>query len=117
MTAQKRLKTVRATHVASGLPFDCYEIHIGQSHGPDRARPFAYVDGAPEGAVSACGRVTGSYLHGMFRDDAFRAAWLADFGVASSGKSYGSEVEATLDALATHLEANLDVTGLLAAAR
>ena len=117
MTGTKRLTTVRATHAASGLPFDGYEIHIGRTDGPDRARPFAFLDGAPEGAVSADGRVTGSYLHGMFRDDAFRAAWLAGFGVAASGQGHGAGVEATLDALAAHLEAHLDVAGLLAAAR
>jgi adenosylcobyric acid synthase len=116
MTPDKRLTTVRATHAATGLSFDGYEIHIGRSDGPDRARPFGFVDGAPEGAVSADGRVAGSYLHGMFRDDAFRAAWLAGFGVASEGR-YGAGMEAALDALAAHLEAHLDVDGLLAAAR
>jgi adenosylcobyric acid synthase len=116
MTSDKRLTTVRATHAATGLSFDGYEIHIGRSDGPDRARPFGFVDGAPEGAVSADGRVAGSYLHGMFRDDAFRAAWLAGFGGASEGR-YGAGVEAALDALAAHVEAHLDVDGLLAAAR
>jgi adenosylcobyric acid synthase len=116
MTPDKRLTTVRATHAGTGVPFDGYEIHIGRSDGPDRARPFGFVDGEPEGAVSADGRVAGSYLHGMFRDDGFRAAWLAGFGVASDG-SYGAGVEAALDALAAHVEAHLDVDGLLAAAR
>ena len=116
MTADKRLTTVRATHAASGLPFDGYEIHIGRTDGPDRARPFAHVEGRPEGAVTADGRVAGSYLHGMFRDDAFRAAWLAGFGVASQG-DYSAGLEAVLDALAAHLEAHLDVEGLFAAAR
>lgn len=116
MTGDKRLTEVRAVHAASGTGFDGYEIHIGRSEGADRARPFALVDGAPEGAVSADGRVAGSYLHGMFRDDAFRAAWLAGFGVRASGR-YGETVEATLDALADHMEQHLDVAGLLAAAR
>lgn len=117
MAADKRLTTVRATHAATGLPFDGYEIHLGQSNGPDSVRPFAFFDGLPEGAVSEDGRVAGSYLHGMFQDDAFRAAWLARFGVTPSGVTYGAGVEATLDALAAHLEAHLDVDGLLAAAR
>jgi adenosylcobyric acid synthase len=116
MTADKRLTTVRATHAATGLQFDAYEIHIGRTEGPARARPFAHLDDAPEGAVSADGRVQGSYLHGMFRDDAFRAAFLAGFGVASQG-GYEAGVEAALDALAVHLEAHLDVDGLFAAAR
>jgi adenosylcobyric acid synthase len=116
MTGDKRLTETRATHAATGLPFDGYEIHIGRSDGPDLARPFAHVDGRPEGATSADGRVTGSYLHGMFRDDAFRAAWLAGFGVSASGR-YDATVETVLDALADHMEAHLDVPGLLALAR
>lgn len=116
MTPEKRLARVTACHAASGLPFEGYEIHIGQSDGPDRARPFAHVGGQPEGAVSADGRVSGSYLHGMFTDDAFRAAWLAGFGVTGEA-SYNATLEATLDALAAHLEAHLDVEGLLSCAR
>ncbi len=116
MTPDKRLTEVAATHAATQVPFRGYEIHIGQSDGPDRARPFAHLGGEAEGAISVDGRVQGSYLHGMFRDDAFRAAWLAGFGVVSHG-GYDAGVEATLDALADHLEAHVDVDGLLAVAR
>ncbi len=116
MTADKSLSEVTAIHAATGVSFTGYEIHIGRSDGPDRARAFAHIGGAPEGAVSADGRVTGSYLHGMFRDDIFRAAWLAGFGVTATG-AYDTGVEATLDALADHLETHLDVDGLLAVAR
>jgi adenosylcobyric acid synthase len=117
MTPDKRLTTATATHAATGLPFDGYEIHIGRSDGPGRARPFAHVDGRPEGAVSADGRVAGSYLHGMFRNDAFRAAFLAGLGLRASGTAYGAGVETVLDALAAHVAAHLDLEGLLAAAR
>ncbi|MFG1403695.1 cobyric acid synthase [Xanthobacter sediminis] len=116
MTPDKRLTQVEAVHAASGQAFRGYEIHIGRTQGPDRARPFAYVGASSEGAVSADGRVVGSYLHGMFRDDAFRAAVLAGLG-ASSSVRYDAGVEATLDALAAHLEVHLDVDGLLVAAR
>jgi len=117
MTPAKRLTGVRATHVASGVTFRGYEIHIGVSDGPDRACPFAFVDGAAEGAISADGRIQGSYLHGMFTDDAFRAAWLAEQGQRAAGLAYEAQVEATLDALADHMEAHLDVAGMLALAR
>ncbi|MCR9275087.1 MULTISPECIES: cobyric acid synthase [Mameliella] len=116
MTADKSLTEVNARHAATGTTFHGYEIHIGRSDGPDRARPFAFVGDNPEGAISADGRVMGSYLHGMFRDDGFRAAWLTGFGVAASA-SYDATVEQTLEALADHLEAHLDVEGILAAAR
>ncbi|WP_415403877.1 cobyric acid synthase [Tateyamaria sp. SN3-11] len=117
MTDDKRLTRVRAVHVPSGQGFDGYEIHIGRSVGPDRARPFARVNGQDEGAISADGRVAGSYLHGMFRDDGFRRAWLSGFGVAPGNASYADTVEATLDALADHLETHLDVDAILACAR
>lgn len=116
MTGDKRLTEVAAVHAASGQAFAGYEIHMGRSAGADMARPYARVEGVPEGATSADGRIAGSYLHGMFRDDAFRAAWLAGFG-ATSATRYDAGVEAVLDALAAHLEAHLDVGGLLAAAR
>ena len=116
MGPRKRLAEVDAVHAATGRPFRGYEIHMGTTDGPDRTRPFAYVDGLPEGSVSADGRVAGSYLHGMFRGDAFRAAWLAGFGVAG-GAAYDAGVDRTLDALADHMEAHLDVDGLLALAR
>lgn len=112
MTGDKRLTEVEAVHAASGQAFRGYEIHVGRTDGPDRARPFAVVSGVPEGAVSADGRIAGSYLHGMFRDDGFRAAWLAGFGAAAA-IGYDAGVDAALDALAGHMEAHLDVDGLL----
>jgi adenosylcobyric acid synthase len=115
MGPDKHLTEVAAVHAATGAPFRGYEIHIGRTDGPDRARPFARVDGRPEGAVSACGRVAGSYLHGMFRDDGFRAAFLAGLGAIAATR-YDAGVEATLDALAAHMAAHLDVSGLLSAA-
>ncbi|PWE33006.1 cobyric acid synthase CobQ [Maritimibacter sp. 55A14] len=117
MGGDKSLRQVAAVHADLGLPFTGYEIHIGRSDGADRARPFAHVDGAPEGAVSADGRVAGSYLHGMFSDDGFRRAWLRRMGVAASDLAYEATVETTLDALARHLETHLDIAGLLSLAR
>jgi len=115
MGPDKRLTEVAAVHVETGTPFCGYEIHLGRTDGPDRDRPFARVDGRSEGAVSRDGSVTGSYLHGMFRNDGFRAAFLAGLGARSAAR-YDAGLEATLDALAAHMEAHLDVAGLLAAA-
>ena len=117
MTPDKRLTERRVTHCASGLSVSGYEIHIGRTDGPDCARPFAMAGARAEGAVSADGRVTGSYLHGMFTDDAFRAAFLRGLGATASGLAYSEGIEQVLDALAAHLEAHLDVPGLLALAR
>ena len=117
MTGDKRLTRTAATHAVSGLAISAYEIHIGRSDGPDCARPFARIDGRGEGATSADGQVMGSYLHGMFSDDAFRAAFLRDLGVDAAPRSHAAAIEATLNQLAAHLEAHLDVAGLFALAR
>jgi adenosylcobyric acid synthase len=116
MRPDKTLTRVAARHAATGADFTGYEIHIGATDGPDRARPFAHVDGRPEGAVSASGRVAGSYLHGLFAEDGFRHAWLAAQGVEAVGLSYGAAVEETLDALAGHLETHMRLDALFAAA-
>ncbi len=117
MIADKRLTRVTARHAASGHEVEGYEIHIGRSDGPDRARPFAFVGDAPEGAISADGLVTGSYLHGMFTSDAFRQSFLQNLGVEVRPSSYSQAVDGTLDALADHLAAHLDLDGLFALAR
>lgn len=112
MAGAKRL--VRVTGEALGQPVSGYEIHMGQSCGPDCARPFAYMPG-PDGAISRNGRIMGTYLHGLFADDRFRAAYLRRLGTASQ-PGYDAGVEETLNALAEHLEAYLDVPAILALA-
>ena len=117
MTPDKHLTRVTATHAASNLQIEGYEIHIGRTTGPDCARPFAYINGTPEGAISANSRVVGSYMHGMFSDDAFRRAYLADLGAKPSTYAYSADLETVLDALAAHLERHLDIDALFALAR
>ena len=117
MTGEKTLTRVTAQHVATRQPIDAFEIHIGRTDGPDRARPFAMLDGAPEGAISRDGRVYGSYLHGLFASDEFRSSFLRQLDIPTTDQQYRGRVESVLDALADHIEAHLDVEGLLALAR
>ena len=117
MVPDKTLTRITAHHEGTGCRFSGYEIHIGRTSGPDRARAFAQVEKRPEGAISADGLVQGSYLHGMFSDDAFRAAYLAGFGLERSSLNYDAVVDQVLDDLATHLEAHLDLDGMFALAR
>jgi len=117
MQPRKTLTRVQATHVPSGTPFDGYEIHIGDTTGPDCNTPFARIGSAPDGAMSPTGRVMGTYVHGLFASGAFRQAFLAQDGHATAAADYGLTVEQTLDDLAAHMDTYLDVDGLLAAAR
>ena len=50
-------------------------------------------------------------------DDAQRAAWLQRLGASPSDLAYEAAVEAALDGLASHVEAHLDVDGIIANAR
>jgi adenosylcobyric acid synthase len=117
LAGEKRLEPVRGS-TADGITFSGYEMHIGVTEGPDRARPFARLaDGSSEGAISADGRVLGTYVHGLFGDDRQRAAWLARFAAGTTNIAYDTLVEQTLDALAGHLAAHLDLDRLLKLAR
>ena len=116
LSAEKRLEPVRGA-TTDGAPFAGYEMHMGVTAGPDRARPFARLeDGSAEGAVSPDGRVIGTYVHGLFADDRQRAAWLARFG-GTANVTYDALVDATLDDLAAHLAAHLDLDRLLTLAK
>lgn len=110
---EKRLARVAGRHPATGTALEGYEIHMGRTAGPDMARPWLEVEGRPEGAQSSDGLVRGTYLHGLFAADAFRAAMLAELGVTGPGIDWDGSVEATLDALAAHLERHLDLDALL----
>jgi adenosylcobyric acid synthase len=117
MSPEKSLTRIQAVHAETRQAIEAYEIHIGRTDGRDRARPFALIDGATEGATSADGRVHGSYLHGLFASDGFRSAYLARLDISASNESYTAKVEGALDALAGHIEQHLDTEGLLALAR
>lgn len=117
LTPEKALVEASGKHLGSGASVSGYEIHIGRTTGPDCARPLLHIrerDGKPklDGAQSADGRIAGTYLHGLFTDDAFRKAYLKGFG-ATSELAYDQRIDAVLDDLAAHLDASLDVEQIL----
>ena len=93
-------------------------MHMGATAGPDTARPLLRMEGGPDGARSADGRIMGCYLHGLFAADGFRHRFLDRLRRrARSGVAFEAALERTLDSLAAHIEAHLDLDGLLAVAR
>lgn len=113
--SEKVTRPVTGTHIASGHQVEGYEIHVGQTSGPDTERPWLQIDNQPSGASSSDGRIIGSYVHGLFGSDAFRRSYLAELrpGRASGTVRYNERVDAALDAWAAQLETELDVDAML----
>ncbi len=118
LEGEKTLTQATGIHVASGEAVEGYEMHIGNTTGPGLANPLLEIGGRGEGAMSKDGLVIGTYLHGLFAANGFRHAFLKRLGhdIGGGGIAYDALIEATLDALAAHLEEHLDLDGLLAAA-
>jgi len=112
----KVLVEVTGKTVAEGVPFKGYEMHVGRT--TTKASPLLDLgDGRTEGAIDESGRIAGCYIHGLLADDRQRRHWLARIGAASSDLDYEAGIDATLDALADHLEKHVDCTRLLELAR
>ena len=112
MKPNKHLTQVTARHIETGATLSGYEIHIGETTGPDCARAWLEIEGVGHGAASPSGQVRGCYLHGLFAADAFRAGFLQSLGGAGALVDYETTVEDTLDALADHMAVHLDLRTL-----
>jgi len=113
MTSQKVLRPVEGRHALAGAMFRGYEMHLGETTGPATVRPLLHFsDGQADGAISTDGRIAGCYVHGLFADGAFRAAFLAELGVRSTGEDYSRKVDKALDEVAAVLERSLHIEAL-----
>lgn len=117
MEPEKTVRNVSARSVPFDLPLEGYEIHLGRTTGPDTLRPSAVINGIDDGAISADGKVVGTYMHGLFSADAFRAKFLESLGVKGGGIDYRAEVERALDEIAAELETHLDCDTIFGLAR
>ena len=117
ITGDKRVQRVSGVELATNAPFEGYEIHSGRTLASGLAPLLRFADGTSDGAISASGRISGCYVHGLFDRAEQRAAWLARFGATSDGVHQSARVDAALDELATALERSLDVDHVLDIAR
>ncbi|TIM17010.1 MAG: cobyric acid synthase CobQ, partial [Mesorhizobium sp.] len=117
MEPEKTVRNVSARSVPFDLPLEGYEIHLGRTIGPDTLRPSAVINGVEDGAVSADGKVIGTYMHGLFGADGFRGRFLESLGIKGGGIDYRAEVERALDEVAAELETHLDCDAIFALAR
>ncbi|UWQ92802.1 cobyric acid synthase [Rhodobacteraceae bacterium M382] len=111
MGGTKTVTLTQAHVLDSNEPVDGYEIHMGRSSGPDCDRAWLGIDGRREGARSRSGLVRGTYLHGLFSSDPFRAKFLEELGHQSDLR-YEDGVDDVLDQLAVHLEEHLNLDQL-----
>ena len=114
MHAAKTVRPARGRCALSDAPVTGYEIHTGQSAGADLARPMFHLETGADGARSADGLIEGTYLHGLFANDAYRSAWLQ---LIAQGTASSLQYEAAVDAVADTLSAAVDVDALFEAAR
>jgi len=109
----------------AGKRIRAYQIHMGKTNvGADERTPFlvlpANIGAAPhpEGAISNDGMVFGSYLHGLFDDQAVTYA-LLNYLAEKKGVKVGREVNIdktwrdNLDLLCKTVSANLDIVRIL----
>jgi adenosylcobyric acid synthase len=113
LTSAKALRRVAGE--ALGARFEGYEMHMGETAGPDAVRPLAHFDdGRLDGAISAGGTVAGSYVHGLLANPEQRRAWLARIGVEGGRGDYRASVDEALDEIAAMLETHLEIDALIA---
>jgi len=117
------LGAARRAGLSCGPQAEGYEIHLGISRpGPEAAPLFRLSrsssgETVEDGALSADGRVWGSYIHGLFEDEALCRSVLAPLfeekGLALPEPAERPGPETELDRLADHLEAHLNLDPIL----
>jgi adenosylcobyric acid synthase len=111
--------TRQAVAEIQGLHAKGYEIHLGETVYHDGARAFAEIRRCGEPVVredgAVAGRVAGTYLHGLFDEDAFRHTWLeearaaCELAPAARLAFTAAERDRRIDRLAAHVRAALDM--------
>jgi len=117
-------RVVAGTVFGQPLETECfrgYEIHLGETVYGEAAPAFAEIQrtGAAgcvrDGIVSEDGRAFGTYVHGLFQDDAFRHAFLGSLRAACGltpmhRRAFTTaERERRIDRLAEHVRQSLDM--------
>lgn len=110
LEARKQLRRVEGVLVLEGARVSGYEIHCGVSRGEALDQPASLLGpGEPDGALSADGRILGSYLHGLFDEPQALAALLRWAGLRDAvpldmHALREASIDRVADAVATHLD-------------
>ncbi len=119
--AEKTTQQIMAVHLESGIEIKGYEIHMGQTQCLEKAEPVfkltrrgnhpVFLD---EGMSVSKSGVWGTYLHGIFDNDAFRQYFLNSFRAKrnlplQTGSSVSTARTEMCDRLAHLVRANIDM--------
>ena len=115
LEAEKQLRNTTGVLTLAGAEVHGYEIHAGVSRGHALDFPTAMLEGSrPDGALSGDGRISGTYLHGIFESPAACAALLRWAGLRDPRKIDYREVrERAIERLAGSAEEHLDMKAIL----
>ena len=107
-SSHKVTRQVSAQLLPTGDTLTGYEIHHGRTTVLEStglgAEPLLSDD------LGSCrGNVMGVYVHGLFDHASFRRWFLNKVGGHASGKNWTAQVDTSLETLAAHLEAYLDM--------
>jgi adenosylcobyric acid synthase len=119
----KRTVQVQGSLVSPRGPFTAlagtsirgYEIHVGRTEVQEGGGLWEIdlpSSLCADGAVDPTGRIWGTYIHGLFDNDAVREAWLRSLGWL--GEVHAFERQTAYDRLADHVETHLDLGALKA---
>lgn len=117
---EKILSQVKAKEITSGLEVSGYEIHHGRTRNYKNCQPaFEIVERQGQrvkdfdGAISKEGRIWGTYIHGVFDEDAFRRDFLNRARVKKGWLPLSQRATFNLhkefDKLAELLRGNIDI--------
>jgi cobyric acid synthase CobQ/L-threonine-O-3-phosphate decarboxylase len=113
LAEEKTLERQTAIHLPTRLKVHGYEIHHGRTTSALR-RALKMADGSEAGAVSADGRIWGSYLHGIFDDDDFRRCFIDMLRSSRNLQPLGKvvaryDLEPAFDRLADIVRESMDI--------
>ncbi|WP_169546396.1 cobyric acid synthase [Sneathiella aquimaris] len=119
LCASKTVKLTDVSDVVLGCQTSGYEIHLGDTRVVDPALvPWLLDDDRPIGYMSENRQIAGTYLHGLFTDNAFRQKFLNRFRQKDGSYSdYSSKIEKALDTLAQELENCVDIDAIIRIAK
>ncbi|MCB1616770.1 MAG: cobyric acid synthase, partial [Pseudomonadales bacterium] len=112
---EKQLQQVKGTLCHSGAAISGYEIHAGISKGPALDNPAVKLEGRVDGVRSEDGQIMGTYLHGLFDDEASLQSLLQWAGLEQvQAFDYHALKEREINRLADAMGKAIDIDKLLA---